>query len=70
MWQISALGNDRRFIADINPMYHLIELMRAPLLGETPSALSWVVALGVAAAGLLLAALLLRRVDRRIVYWL
>jgi ABC-type polysaccharide/polyol phosphate export permease len=70
MWPVSALGNDRRFIADINPMYHLIELMRAPLLGEAPSTLSWLVALGVAAAGLLLTALLLRRVDRRIVYWL
>jgi ABC-type polysaccharide/polyol phosphate export permease len=70
MWPVSALGNDRRFIADINPMYHLIELMRAPLLGDTPSALSWLVALAIAAAGLLFSALLLRRVDRRIVSWL
>lgn len=69
MWPVSALG-ERRFIADANPMYHLIELMRAPLLGEMPSTLSWLVALGVAAAGLLFAALLLRHVDRRIVYWL
>jgi ABC-type polysaccharide/polyol phosphate export permease len=69
MWPVSALGG-REFIADVNPIYHLIELMRAPLLGDMPSTLSWLVAVGVAAVGLVFAALLLRRVDRRIVYWL
>ncbi|HEY4921795.1 MAG TPA: ABC transporter permease [Xanthobacteraceae bacterium] len=69
MWPVSALG-ERRYVADINPMYHLIELVRAPLLGTLPSTLSWVVALGAAVAGLLLAMVLLRRVERRIVYWL
>jgi len=69
MWPVSALG-DHRFVADINPIYHLIELVRAPLLGEMPSVLSWVVAVGVAAAGLLLATILLRRANRHIVYWL
>jgi ABC-type polysaccharide/polyol phosphate export permease len=69
MWPVSALG-DRTFIANINPIYHLLELVRAPLQGEVPSALSWAVAVAAAAAGLLLAALLLRRVERRIVYWL
>ena len=69
MWQVSALG-DQRFVADINPIYHLIELVRAPLLGEMPSVLSWLVAVGAAAAGLMLATILLRRVDRHIVYWL
>ena len=69
MWPVSALG-ERMFIADINPIYHLIELVRAPLLGQAPEALSWIVALAVAAVGCLLAALLLRRVEHRIVYWL
>jgi ABC-type polysaccharide/polyol phosphate export permease len=69
MWPVSALG-ERRYVADANPMYHLIELVRAPLLGEAPSTLSWIVALGAAVAGLLLAAVMLRRAERRIVYWL
>jgi len=69
MWPVSALG-ERQIVADANPMYHLIELVRAPLTGEAASVLSWFVALGVAAAGTLVATLLLRRVDRRIVYWL
>jgi ABC-type polysaccharide/polyol phosphate export permease len=69
MWPASALG-EHRYVADVNPIYHLIEIVRAPLLGTAPSALSWMVALGAAAAGLLLAAALLRRAERRLVYWL
>jgi ABC-type polysaccharide/polyol phosphate export permease len=69
MWPVSALG-ERTFIADVNPIYHLIELVRAPLLGQAPDALSWAVALAVAAAGCGFVTLLLRRVERRIVYWL
>jgi lipopolysaccharide transport system permease protein len=69
MWPVSTLG-DKTFLADANPIYHLIELVRAPLLGHPPETLSWIVALGGAATGFLLVALLLRRVERRIVYWL
>ena len=69
MWPVNALG-DRTWVADFNPLYHLLELVRAPLQGQVPEALSWIVAISVAAAGCTLAALLLRRVERRIVYWL
>ncbi len=33
MWPISSLG-DARIVAEVNPAYHLIEITRAPLLGE------------------------------------
>jgi ABC-type polysaccharide/polyol phosphate export permease len=69
MWPVSALGA-RGFVADLNPIYHLIELVRAPLLGHAPAILSWIVTFAAAAFGLLLSAFLLRRVERRIVYWL
>jgi ABC-type polysaccharide/polyol phosphate export permease len=69
MWPVSALG-DNTFIADINPLYHLLELVRAPLQGQVPEAHSWMIAVAAAVAGCAVAALLLRRVERRIVYWL
>ena len=69
MWPVETLG-DRRFIADVNPMYHLIELVRAPLLGTTPAPLSWMVAAGMAVAGWILALAMFNRVRRSIVYWL
>jgi ABC-type polysaccharide/polyol phosphate export permease len=69
MWPVSALG-EHAVIVEINPIYHLIELVRAPLTGHAPTALSWMVTVAGVAVGLLMAALLLRRVERRIVYWL
>ena len=69
MWPVNSLGG-ARIIADVNPLYHLIEIVRAPLLGEAPSLLSWLVMIGLCAAGYLLAIALLWRTSRRIVYWL
>ena len=69
LWPVSSLG-ERTLIADINPLYHFIELVRAPLTGGSPAAVSWIVAIGSAVVGTLAALLLLRRASRRIVYWL
>jgi ABC-type polysaccharide/polyol phosphate export permease len=69
MWPVSSIG-EARFIADINPLYHLIEVVRSPLLGTAPAAASWLVAIGVCVTGYFVAILLLWRGSRRIVYWL
>lgn len=69
MWPVSSLGGST-LIADINPVYHLIEIVRAPLLGQTPQPLSWIVVIGLCILGFLLASFLLHRSSRRIVYWL
>ncbi|HJU32422.1 MAG TPA: ABC transporter permease [Hyphomicrobiaceae bacterium] len=69
MWPVSALG-DHTFVADINPLHHMIDIVRAPLLGEVPGALSWLVALGLNAVNMLLAVALLQRASKRLVYWL
>ena len=69
MWPITALG-DTAIIAYVNPLYHLIDLVRAPMLGDTPSSTSWLVAIACAAAGWTVAILLLQRASRRLVFWL
>jgi ABC-type polysaccharide/polyol phosphate export permease len=69
MWPVSALG-EHTLIANINPFHHLVDIIRAPLLGQAPEALSWYVCLGMAAGGILVAMLVLRRASRLIVYWL
>jgi ABC-type polysaccharide/polyol phosphate export permease len=68
MWPVTAIG-EHRFIADINPIYHLLELVRAPLLREEPALLSWTVGLGLALIGSLIAVSLFRRLSRQVVYW-
>jgi lipopolysaccharide transport system permease protein len=69
MWNVNALG-DRRIVAEVNPVYHLIEITRAPLLGIAPEPRSWLVACGFAAVGSVLAIALMVRASRRIVFWL
>ena len=69
LWPVSTLG-DLTWVAEVNPVYHFIEIVRAPILGEVPSMLSWVYASVTVVVGSLCAILLFRRVSRRIVYWL
>ena len=69
MWPVSALG-PAVIIAYINPLYHMMELVRAPMLGNVPIALSWLVAIACAIVGWTIAMLLLRRASRRLVFWL
>jgi lipopolysaccharide transport system permease protein len=57
------------FIVDWNPLAHLIGLVRAPLIGEMPSLLSWEVCIGMAVIGWLLALTLTSRYLKRIPYW-
>jgi ABC-type polysaccharide/polyol phosphate export permease len=69
MWTVSSLG-DAKIVAEINPVYHLIEITRAPLLGMAPEPQSWLVACGLAVIGSVLAVALMVRTSRRIVFWL
>jgi ABC-type polysaccharide/polyol phosphate export permease len=68
MWPVSTLGA-ASWIADINPLYHLIELVRAPLLGSPPAPLSWLVAIGMLVVGSVPSLWLLDRASKRIVFW-
>jgi ABC-type polysaccharide/polyol phosphate export permease len=69
MWTKDSLG-DSAWIADLNPLYHLIELVRAPLLGGPPATLSWLVAIDTALVGTCIALALLVRSSRRLVFWI
>lgn len=69
MWPVSALG-EHRFVADFNPLHHLIDLVRGPLIGQPPEAVSWLVVLGLNVFDMLVAMALLRRASKRLVYWL
>jgi lipopolysaccharide transport system permease protein len=71
MWMPSLLpGRAGTYLLDFNPVYHLIEITRAPLLGQTPSATNWIVAAALAVIGWAVALLVFGRYRRRIAYWL
>jgi len=69
MWKPSMLPG-RALVLDLNPFYHLVEIVRGPLLGHAPSALNWLAAIGMAAAGWGVALFFYTAYRRRLSYWL
>jgi len=55
---------------DINPFYHLVEIMRAPMLGKVPSLLTVAVVVAIAIGGWIATYAMFARFRRRIPYWL
>lgn len=60
----------RGSVARLNPFYHLIEIFRAPILGEPLAPLSWYYVGVMTVLGLALAAYLYRRYARLVPIWL
>lgn len=72
-WQPVQLSSEpiaRFLLADANFAYHLVDVIRAPLLGATPSSLSFLYLTAAAVIGLTATSLFLRRFYDRIAYWL
>lgn len=69
IWEPSLMPGRNRII-HFNPFHHLVELVRAPLLGYVPATESWLLGIGTAVVGWLFAFALLVGYRRRIAYWL
>jgi ABC-2 type transport system permease protein len=67
-WLPSALP-DRQLFIQLNPFYYLVEVVRAPLLGQTPALSVWLVAIGLNCASALVAILFYARYRERVAYW-
>lgn len=60
---------NRARIAELNPLYHYLEIVRAPMIGQPVAAYHWWIVLACTALGLLLAFAALRRFRSRVPYW-
>ena len=71
LWTVERFPPDttRGMLVRINPAYHLIDLVRAPVLGQMPEPASFVYAGVMAVVGWPLAALLYRRYARYVPIW-
>jgi ABC-type polysaccharide/polyol phosphate export permease len=58
------------FLLDANPFYHMIEIVRAPLLGQLPTDTNWLVSIAMAVVGWTCAVVFFGRYRNRIAYWL
>jgi ABC-type polysaccharide/polyol phosphate export permease len=69
MWRPGMLSA-KSPVAQLNPLYHLIELVRAPLLGNLPQARDWFVGLGLAVILMVLAVVSQALTRKKLFLWL
>ena len=55
---------------EFNPFYHLLELIRSPLLGQVPNLTSWIVVASIALLGWLFTLFVFSRLQKSVAYWL
>lgn len=71
IWMPSALSARATvFILEPNPMYHLIKIVRDPLMGDFPFLSSWVICSAMAVLGLFLAFYTYGKFRGRLSFWL
>ncbi len=68
-WLPDSLGGSRLFLVHLNPLYHLIQVVRMPLLGQVPSGTSYLAVALITLVGSLVTFVAFSRFRRRIAYW-
>jgi ABC-type polysaccharide/polyol phosphate export permease len=69
-WSPDQLTGRAALFADLNPLYHLIAIVRDPLLGRSPELLTWMVVVIGTLAGWTMTIHVMSKFRHRIVYWL
>lgn len=71
IWMPGLLGKrTAAMILEPNPFFHLMEIVRAPLLGQFPTFSNWMVSFVLAIVGWFIALLFFNKFRNRIAYWL
>ncbi|MDB5406886.1 MAG: transporter permease [Rhodospirillales bacterium] len=68
-WPPDALG-DFRTLAEINPLFSAVDVVRAPLLGLSPAPYSWISLIVVTILGCCVTFVTFARFRSRIAYWI
>jgi ABC-2 type transport system permease protein len=69
LWTVEIL-NDKEWVATYNPLYHMLEIVRAPILGRPIYMESWVWSFLTLVIGFISALYLMKRFRNRVPYWL
>ncbi len=71
MWMPNLLPErSAQYFLNLNPVFHLLEIVRAPLVGAVPTMMNWEVSIGLAVVGWIFAFFVYGRYKSRIAYWL
>jgi ABC-type polysaccharide/polyol phosphate export permease len=69
-WSPDQLKGHTAVLAQLNPMFHLVAIIREPLLGKAPDLTHWSVVILITIVGWALTIQMLTKFRPRIVYWL
>ncbi|HIU37816.1 MAG TPA: ABC transporter permease [Candidatus Aphodousia faecigallinarum] len=71
IWMPGALSaRSASLLVEPNPAYHLLQIVRAPILGSSPTVMNWIVSVVVALIGSAIAVWFFGKYKKRIAYWL
>ena len=71
MWMPEFLGSTNDLsILEFNPLFHLFEIVRKPLMGQFPAYINWVVSLCLCITGWAMSIVLYVRYRLKITYWI
>lgn len=68
IWRAEMLP-ERALLLDLNPFYHLVEIMRAPMLGESPDPVHWLAVLALLLIGWAATLFFYSAYRWRVSYW-
>ena len=70
IWMRRVIPAKYSWVLDFNPFFHMIELVRSPLLGVAPAASHWIYLLMYIAVSALIVFYFIQRFRNRVAYWL
>jgi ABC-type polysaccharide/polyol phosphate export permease len=70
LWMRKVLSGGHSWVTDFNPFYHIVEIVRSPLLGVAPSWILWLYMLAYIAVASVMAIFILKKFGHRVSYWL
>jgi ABC-type polysaccharide/polyol phosphate export permease len=70
MWNPGQLSPKNMWVLQFNPLYHLIQLVREPLLGHLPRVRDWIVGLGLVVFLMALAVISQALTRKKLFLWL
>lgn len=68
MWKPEMLGR-HQWTVNLNPLYHYLEVVRAPLLGAVPTVTTWVAIFAMTIGGYVVTLAFFARFRARVAYW-
>ena len=71
-WAPSQLGSGMKaqLLVGANPLYHFVQIARAPLLCQQPALIDWIVTIFICITGWVMTLRLLGKYNKHLVFWL